>query len=202
MNEQYNMFINSFKEHFKQLDMCKTKSKTVLEKTEKLMENYVANLNKIEKDVNKLVDGFKQKVNSISSDDIEQANIDSTLVREQNNFFITSFDCLSTGECDTKKQVKANISKLNLLLEAALKLKFFIEDRAEKVKVKFPDENFKELNDIVKNTIEMADEINISVSKLNARVALNFGLELELNSKLQTFEAVISELKKRFGQLG
>lgn len=201
MDEQFNLFINNFKEHFKQLTMCKTKSGDVLEKTEKLLGNYVKNLENVEKDVNKLTQDFKQKLNNVNADDVEQASIEATLVRERNNFFVTSFDCLSTGECDTKKQVKANVSKLNLLLEAALKLKFFISDRAEKVKTKFPNENFKELDDIVKNTIEVADEINISISKLNARVAFNFGLELELNSKLQTFEAVVSELKKRFGSL-
>jgi len=201
MDEQYGLFLNNFKEHFKQLAMCKEKSNDVLSKTEKLSESYVNNLNNIEKDVNKLVNEFKANLENVTIDMVEKASIDATLVRENNNFFITSFDCLSTGECDTKKQIKANISKLNLLLEAALKLKFFITDRAQKVKAKFPSENHKELDEIVKNTSLIADEINLKISKLNANVAFNFALELELNSKLQTFEAVISELKKRFDSL-
>ena len=201
MNEKNSMFLNNFKEHFKQLNMCETKANDVLDKTSKLCSSYIKNLNAIEKDVTKLVDEFKAKLNTISSDEIEQASIEATLVRERNNFFITSFDCLSTGECDIKKQIKANVGKLNLLLEAALKLKFFILDRAEKVKAKFPEENHKELDEIIANTIILADKINMAISKLNAEVAFNFALELELNSKLQTFEAVVSELKKRFSSL-
>ena len=106
MNEQYSLFLNNFKEHFKQLNMCETKANDVLDKTSKLCSSYIKNLNAIEKDVTKLVDEFKAKLNTISSDEIEQASIEATLVRERNNFFITSFDCLSTGECDIKKQIK------------------------------------------------------------------------------------------------
>ena len=202
MDEQYKLFMNNFNEHFNQLKMCETKVNDVLDKTTKLSEKYIKNLNETKTDVTNLVDTFYAGINTVTADKIEEASINANLVRERNSFFVTSYDCLSTGECDTKKQIKAYVGKLNLLLEASLKLKFFIVDRAEKVKAKFPSENHKDLDELTQNTIKIADDINIKASKLNASVAFSFALELELNSKLQTFEAVVSELKKRFSSLG
>lgn len=202
MDEQYKLFMNNFNEHFNQLKMCETKVSDVLDKTNKLCDKYTKNLNATKKDVANLVDTFYADLNNVTADKIEEASINANLVRERNSFFVTSYDCLSTGECDTKKQIKTYVGKLNLLLEASLKLKFFIVDRAEKVKAKFPSENHKALDELAQNTIKIADEINIKASKLNASVAFSFALELELNSKLQTFEAVVSELKKRFNSLG
>lgn len=202
MSEQYLLFLNNFKSHLEQLKACQTKVNNRCEKSFKLQEKYVEYLSPIKEKIYNIFNDFSANLSEISLPKLNEFSTNLTFLREENNFYINSFDVLASGESEIKKELKGELSKINFLVDAALKLKFFIVDRFEKIVEKFKEENHDEMMQIKNDAVKITDEINIKASLLNAQTTLLFANEMECSSKLQTLEATINELIKRFSSVG
>lgn len=201
MNEQYLLHLNNFKSHLEQLKLCKTKVLDRNEKVIKLNSKYLNYLTPIITSVNSLYSNFKSEIESLSLDKLNKTTSEISSIRKENDFYVNQYDVLSTGEGDTKKEIKSEISKINFLVEAAVKLKFFINDRYLKIIEKFSSEDTGELLAIKNEACALTDEINLTASVTNAKITFSFSAEIELSGKIQTIETVTSELIKRFSSL-
>ena len=126
MNEQYLLHLNNFKSHLEQLKICKGKVDTRCEKASSLQKEYADYLTPILQKTGELFDNFRNSINELSLTKLNEFNTSLAFIREENNFFVNSFDVLASGENDLKSNLKNEISKINFLVDAALKLKFFV----------------------------------------------------------------------------
>ena len=202
MNEQYLLHLNNFKSHLEQLKICKGKVDSRCEKAISLQVEYAKYLEPITKKTGELFAQFENSLNELSLTKLNELNTALTFIREENNFFVNSFDVLSSGESETKKNLKNEISKINFLVDAALKLKFFVSDRFGKIIEKYNEEDHTELTQTKEEAVKITDELNIKASIINAKASLLFASEMEASSKLQTLEITINELIKRFSSVG
>lgn len=202
MNEQYLLHLNNFKSHLEQLKICKGKVDSRCEKAISLQNEYSNYLSPILKKTNEIFASFQNAINDLSLTKLNEFNTSLTFIREENNFFVNSFDVLSSGENEVKKNLKAEISKINFLVDAALKLKFFVSDRFGKIIEKYNEENHEELTKVKDEAIKITDELNIKASIINAKTSILFAEEMEASSKLQSLEITIGELIKRFSSIG
>lgn len=202
MSEQYLLFLNNFKSHLEQLKTCQVKVSSRCEKSFKIQEKYIEYISPIKEKIYSIFNEFSANLAEISLPKLNEYSTNLTFLREENNFYINSFDVLASGESELKKELKSELSKINFLVDAALKLKFFIVDRFGKIIEKFSSENHDELTQIKEEAVRITDEINIKASLLNAQTTLLFASEMECASKLQTLEATINELNKRFTSVG
>lgn len=202
MNEQYLLHLNNFKSHLEQLKICKGKVDARCEKASALQKDYANYLAPILQKTNELFENFKGSISELSLTKLNEFNTTLAFIREENNFFVNSFDVLSSGENELKSNLKNEVSKINFLVDAALKLKFFVSDRFGKIVEKYSDENHDELTTVKDEAIKITDELNIKASLINATASLLFASEMEASSKLQSLEITIGELIKRFSSIG
>lgn len=202
MNEQYLLHLNNFKSHLEQLKICKDKVNTRCEKAVKLQEEYAKYLAPITAKTAEIFNNFESSINDLSLTKLNEIATSLTFVREENNFYVNSFDVLSSGENELKANLKGEISKINFLVDAALKLKFFVSDRFGKIIDKYNDEDHAELTAVKEEAVKITDELNIKASIINAKTSVLFAKEMECSSKLQTLEVTVNELTKRFSSVG
>lgn len=201
MNEQYRLHLNNFKNHLEQLKLCKSKVLDRNEKVIKLNSKYLNYLSPIISSTQALYTSFKNEIENLSLEKINEVTSEIANIRKNNDFYVNQYDILSSGEGDTKKEIKSEISKINFLVEASVKLKIFINDRYAKIIEKFSTEDNDELLAIKNESCLVADTINLTASVTNAKITFAFSAEIELSGKLQALETITSELTKRFSSL-
>ncbi len=197
MDNEYILHLNNFKQHLQQLEICDKKVKDKQSKVNLLLNSYSEKTNKASEEINCLINNFKQNVEKITLDEIDEISIKITTLREKHDFFGASINVLNSDSSEVKKEITTELNKLNLLAEAASKLKVFIDDRFLKVKAKFPRENHSELDAVYNKSVKISTVVNEIVGRLSAKVSFAIASEMEASTKLQTMESVVAGLKKK-----
>lgn len=196
MEHDFGAYVDYFKNNLKELKMCGDKVVELSAPTKATLAAFRQKVDAADKQIGSLFGGFMLDEKSISMEQIEKQILAARALKQKCELF--SIDALGGQDKSEIGLLRTNVSKLNLLLEASMRIKVTTDARVPKVVEKFPDADMKMLDKIVQAIAVVAITINKEVSALNAQIGFVLAKEIELTSRIATFDAIVAQLQKRF----
>lgn len=185
-------FIEMINKSFGEIKMCGGKVVEIKKQTKEMLENFNKEIDFASKKIDSSYAGFSLTENNFSSSLIDQyASITEKLQASSFN----------DEHSKVISQLQKNSQKLNLLLEASIKIKKLIDSRVEKAIKIFSKKELEPVQKIIDATALFTSSINKEVSVLNAQIAFALSRELEIKGKVQTYSVILSQLQKYNMQL-
>lgn len=198
MSDDFSQFLNYFRSHLNEIKKCDEKIDDILAETKTAISSLEKEIKNANENLTSLFDEFELSLPKIDLNQIEKESQKCENAKKLSLFIQTKKD----EQSSPSQTIKSNVAKLNLLLEAVERSKFFITSRVPKVVDKFEGQvDVSELFAISKTATKIFEDQSKIICKTNAKAAIVLAKEIEARSKMQTLEAILQDLKKRLSNI-